>query len=82
MLKSAQSSVIAPVLISWEKPQPGLGKTVPVSEPGCPQSLRGALAFGPTPLGFIFSNLFGGGVFLGFEGLHFEYISLIDGSMV
>ena len=48
----------------------------------CPESLRQALAFGPTPLDFIFGHLFGGGMFRGYEGLHFEYFSLIDSSMV
>jgi hypothetical protein len=50
--------------------------------PDCPEGLRWALAFGPTPFDFIFGNLFGGGMFFGFEGLHFEHVSLIDGSMV
>jgi hypothetical protein len=64
-----------------EKREPGVGKAVP-GERRLPESLRQALAFGPTPLNFIFGNLFGSGMFLGFEGFHLEYVSLIDSSMV
>ena len=43
---------------------------------------RLALPLGPTPLDFIFRNLLGGRMLLGFECFHFEDFDLIDGSMV
>jgi hypothetical protein len=60
----------------------GPAKIFQLSAPAWRERRGQASAFGPAPLGFIFRNLLGGGVLLGFEGLHFEDLWLIDGSMV
>ncbi len=72
----------APVSISWKSLMLEPVRIVVGERAQDWRSRRWALALGPTPLDFVLGNLLGGRMLLGFEGLDFEYVGLINSSMI